>query len=133
MTLKTTLYKPLGFLFMAVAGVGVVLPVLPTTPFLLLSVWFFARSSEKWHQWLLANKLFGPIITNWEANRCIARGTKAVAVATMGVVGGASVAFAMEETWMRIATLVLIATGLVVVLSIKTCEPAAGSEPAGRT
>jgi uncharacterized membrane protein YbaN (DUF454 family) len=115
------LYQILGFLFLGVAMLGFVLPVLPGTPFLLLSAWFFARSSEKWHQWLLASKLFGPIIHNWEAHRCISRRTKIVAIASMIIAGGASITFGVEDIRIRLLAAALMAIGTVTVLSIKTC------------
>ncbi len=120
--MKRTLYKPLGFLFLGLAILGVLLPVLPGTPFLLLSAWFFARSSEKWHQWLLRSELFGPMIRNWEENRCISLRTKVVAILSMLGAGGASVVFAVQDTWIRVFALCLMAVGAVTVLSIRTCR-----------
>ena len=67
--MKRVIYKPAGLLFLALGAAGIVLPILPTTPFILLAAWCFARSSERWHQRLLASELFGPIIDNWERNR----------------------------------------------------------------
>jgi uncharacterized membrane protein YbaN (DUF454 family) len=119
---KTRLYKPLGFLFLALGLLGIPLPVLPSTPFILLSAWFFARSSEKWHQWLLRSQLFGPMIRNWEDKRCISRRTKIVAVGLMLVAGGASMTFALEDSTWRILTALLLATGCTTILSIKTCR-----------
>lgn len=107
---------------MGLAGLGFVLPVLPGTPFLLAAAWCFARSSEKWHQWLLASDLFGPIIRNWEENRCISRRTKAVAISSMLLVGGASIVFGVDSNWLRALAFVLISIGSYVVLSTKTCD-----------
>ena len=123
--MKRTVYKPLGFLFLALALLGVFLPLLPGTPFLLLSAWFFARSSEKWHRWLLAHELTGPMIRNWEERRCIARRTKVVAIASMLLAGGASVTFGVQQTWLRVSGVVLLAIGTTVVLRLKTCETCA--------
>ena len=119
--LKSTLYKPLGFLFLLLGLLGIPLPVLPTTPFILLSAWFFARSSDRWHQRLLQSELFGPMIHNWESNRCITRRSKAVAVLAMLVAGGASIGLAMESVEMRLLTTALLAIGCTTVLSIKSC------------
>jgi len=119
--LRNTTYKALGFLFLGLAILGVLLPVVPATPFLLLAAWFFSRSSEKWHQWLLRSELFGPIIRNWETNRCIARRTKAVSIALMLGMGGTSVAFAVDDNRIKLAAFSLMLIGCVTLLSIKTC------------
>ncbi|KZX54830.1 hypothetical protein A3709_07310 [Halioglobus sp. HI00S01] len=119
--MKRQLYKPLGFLFLGLALAGIVLPVLPSTPFVLLAAWFFARSSEKWHQRLLASELFGPMIRNWEEQRCISQRSKAIAILSMLSAGGASIAFAMESTTLRAGTALLMAIGATVVLSLRTC------------
>jgi uncharacterized membrane protein YbaN (DUF454 family) len=116
-----TIYKLLGFLFLGLATLGLVLPVLPTTPYLLLSAWLFARSSEKWHRWLLANAVFGPMIRNWEQERCISCRTKIAALTLMVVVGGSSVWLAVEDWRWRSAALILMAIGAVTVLSLRTC------------
>jgi uncharacterized membrane protein YbaN (DUF454 family) len=120
--LKKTIYKPLGFLFLGLAILGIVLPILPGTPFLLLSAWFFARSSEKWHQRLLASDLFGPLISNWEQHRCISRRTKGVAIVSMVVAGGASVIFGVDSMTLKLVGLSLMGVGTVTLLSIRTCE-----------
>lgn len=116
------LYLILGFLFLVVAGIGFILPVLPGTPFVLLAAWCFARSSEKWHQWLLQNEIFGPLIQNWEENRCISIRTKIVAIGSMLMVGGSSIVFGVDELWLRGLVAILITAGAVAVLSIRTCE-----------
>jgi len=119
--MKESLLKPLGFFFLALALVGFVLPILPGTPFLLLSAWFFARSSEKWHRWLLDSKLFGPIILNWETNRCINLRTKCVAILSMLFAGGASIIFGVDDIRLKIAGATFMLLGAVVILMIRTC------------
>lgn len=119
--LKTGLYKPLGFLFLGLAILGVFLPVLPSTPFLLLSAWFFARSSEKWHKWLLNSDLFGPMLRNWEERRCISLRTKVVAMVMMIFAGTGSILFALDDLYMRIFAGVLLMIGAITILSLKTC------------
>jgi uncharacterized membrane protein YbaN (DUF454 family) len=118
---KKTFYKPLGFLFLGLAVLGILLPLLPSTPFLLLSAWFFARSSEKWHRRLLDSELFGPLIHNWEQGRCISRRTKIVAIVSMLVAGGASVIFGVESMALKLTGLGLMTLGTITVLSIRTC------------
>ncbi|WP_170287422.1 YbaN family protein [Halioglobus maricola] len=128
--MKRQFYKPLGFLFLGLGLAGIPLPVLPSTPFILLAAWFFARSSEKWHQRMLSSELFGPIIRNWEERRCISQRTKAMAIISMLAAGTASIAFAMESTALRIGTAVLLSIGGAVVLSIRTCPECSGPKEA---
>ena len=118
---RRSVYRPLGLIFLALGAAGVVLPVLPTTPFILLAAWFFARSSEAWHQRLLDSEVFGPLIRNWETNRCVSRRTKAVGIGSMLVAGSASIVFALSEPWARMATAALMLVGALVLLSIPTC------------
>lgn len=119
--MKRTVYKPLGFLFLALGLLGIPLPILPSTPFILLAAWFFARSSERWHTWLLRSALFGPMIRNWEESRCLSRRTKTVAVVSMLLAGGFSIGFALENIHLRVFTAMLLAAGCATVLSIRTC------------
>jgi uncharacterized membrane protein YbaN (DUF454 family) len=116
------IFRVLGFLFLAVAVLGVALPLLPATPFVLLAAACFARSSEKWHRWMLANKTFGPMIGNWEQNRCISRRVKLIAIASMTVVGSISIFYAAESDQVRIFGGIFVALGLITVSVIKTCR-----------
>lgn len=129
--MKRTVYKPLGFLFLGLGLLGIPLPVLPSTPFILLAAWFFARSSERWHAWLLSSELFGPMIRNWESSRCISLRTKIAALVMMLIAGGVSIGFALEDTNLRVGTGILLAIGCATVLSIRTCSGSAASAPGG--
>lgn len=73
------LFIVLGFFSLALGFIGIFLPVLPTTPFVLLAAFFFSKGSERWHQWLLANPTFGPMIRDWEDGGVIRTPAKAVA------------------------------------------------------
>jgi len=68
---KNFVFVVLGWLCIALAIVGIPLPILPTTPFVLLAAFFFAKGSEKLHKRLLAHRLFGPIIMDWESSGII--------------------------------------------------------------
>ena len=74
------LLKITGIFFVGLAGLGVVLPLLPTTPFLLVATACFAKSSPRFHQKLLDNKVFGPLITNWRETRSIPKKAKVIAL-----------------------------------------------------
>jgi uncharacterized membrane protein YbaN (DUF454 family) len=111
----------LGFASIAVAVLGLFLPLLPTTPFVLLATACFARSSEKWHRWMLANDTFGPMIRNWETHRCVSIRVKLIAILSMAGVGGYSIVVAIESAWLRVAGAVLIVIGLIVIGRLRTC------------
>ena len=100
---------------------GVVLPLMPTTPFVLLAAACFAKSSPRMHAWLLNSELFGPILQDWEEKHCIGRNAKRLALFMMMVVGGTSIWFFVPSGWPRLAGLGLVTLGCVSVLSIKTC------------
>ena len=122
-------YKTLGFVFVGLAALGVFLPLLPTTPLLLVAAACFAKSSDKWHQWLLSNKIFGPIINNWQKNRCISFTTKLVAILTIVSVGGYSILFAVTDAHLKMIGGLLIATGLFFVCRLKVCPKTTKQEP----
>ena len=73
------MFQALGLGAAALAIAGVALPILPTTPFVLVSAWAFARSSPRLEAWLRAHPRLGPPLKNWEQRRAIPRGAKAVA------------------------------------------------------
>lgn len=72
-------YIFLGILALALGFVGIFLPVLPTTPFVLLAAFCFSKGSPRLHQWILASPLFGPMIADWEDGGVIRLRAKIVA------------------------------------------------------
>jgi uncharacterized membrane protein YbaN (DUF454 family) len=84
----------LGLITLALALLGVFLPLLPTVPFLLLAAFFFARSSEKLHTWLLNHHLFGQMIADWHERGAIDR--KAKYFATLSIALVLSISFFLD-------------------------------------
>lgn len=74
--IKKPLLIVLGFAFVILGLIGAFLPLLPTTPFLLLALACFARSSERFHDWLYHHRFFGPPLQQWEERRAIALSVK---------------------------------------------------------
>jgi uncharacterized membrane protein YbaN (DUF454 family) len=72
-----------GFVSLGLGGLGVVVPLLPTTPLVLVAAFAFANSSETLHQWLLDHRVFGPLIENWRRHGAISRTAKAMSVLSM--------------------------------------------------
>jgi uncharacterized membrane protein YbaN (DUF454 family) len=111
----------LGFLFLALGSIGVVLPLLPTTPFVLLAAGCFAKSSPRMHSWLHESTLFGPILKDWDDNRCLSVQVKVLALSMILLAGGASILFFVPKGWPQIVGAGLIALGAAVVLRLKVC------------
>lgn len=126
------LYIAAGFSFVALGALGVFLPLLPTTPFMLLAAACFARGSHRFHDWLLAHRTFGPLIFEWRRHRSIPYRTKLTAIALMSVTLGASIVFFVRPLWLQWS---LAAFGLALALwmyRIPSRDRAAG-RPAKRS
>jgi uncharacterized protein len=105
-----------GGLFLITGLIGVFLPVVPTTPFLLLAAGCFAKSSPRLHRWLLTHPTFGPPIRNWEENGAISRPAKRLAVVSMAVVFAVS-AWAGLDWPLLLAQGALISVGCAFILT----------------
>ena len=78
-------YFILGWVFFSIGVVGVVLPLLPTTPFMLLALWAFSRSSNKFYHWLYHHKFFGPTLQKWDQYRVIPISAKVMSISFMSL------------------------------------------------
>lgn len=78
-------YLALGYICVGLAAIGAVLPVMPTTVFLIVAAWAFARSSERLNRWLHDHRLFGPLLRDWEDHGVIRPPAKIAAVATIAL------------------------------------------------
>lgn len=109
------LYLALAALFFALAIVGVVLPGLPTTPFLLLTAFFLSRASPRLHAALLANRHVGPMLRTWRERRAVTPRVKRRA-RLMILAAMALMAWTLSSTpWLLAAMLLLSGSGLLVV------------------
>ena len=105
--------KKLGTLFALLGFLGIFLPVLPTTPFLLLAAACYARGSEHFHQWLLASRTFGPMVREWEQHRSLPYRTKITAIVLMSLTLAASIVFFVRPAWLKLL-LALFGLGLAI-------------------
>jgi len=90
-----------GFGFMGVAALGVILPVLPATPFVLLAAACFARASARFYNWVLNHRAFGPTVREWRRYRAIPYRVKLWAIALMALSLGASIALFIKDGWLQ--------------------------------
>ena len=95
-----------GVVSIAIGAIGVILPLLPTTPFLLAAAYCFARSSPKLHDWLLDHPTFGPLISNWDRYGSIDRRSKSIAMIVILVTLGVS--FGIGVPWWALASQVVV-------------------------
>jgi len=92
-----------GFTCVGLGIAGLVLPVLPTTPFMLLAAACFARSSPRFHRWLLHHRTFGPTVREWESHRASPWKTKLWAIALMSATLAISIVFFVKPPWLKVA------------------------------
>jgi uncharacterized membrane protein YbaN (DUF454 family) len=105
----------IGLVALALGAIGIALPLLPTTPFVLLAAFAFAQSSAKLHQWLLDHNVFGPLIDNWHRYGAISRRAKVVSVVSMIAVLVISLAMAAPAVVIWLQVLVLGAAALFIL------------------
>jgi uncharacterized membrane protein YbaN (DUF454 family) len=114
----------LGWFFFGLGAVGVVVPGLPTTPFMLLALWAFSKSSKRFHNWLYNHPLFGPPLQKWETHGVISLPVKVFAILAM--VGALSymTLWARVPTWVSVITASLMAYGAYFILTKPSKPPA---------
>jgi len=128
----------LGTVFLCLAALGIVVPVLPTTPFVLLAAACYLRSSTRLHDRLLRSRTFGPTILAWQEHRAIPPRAKALAIVMVTATFAISVVFVFESFAVR-AGLAALGTILVIWLARRPSwspaaaadEPSAGSPDPG--
>ena len=105
-----------GHLLLATGAIGIFLPVLPTTPFVLLACGCYARGSERFHAMLLGGKWFGPLIKDWHEHKAIPVRAKALAV----IMVAASITWAIFLASVVVVKIGLAAVGTAVSVYILT-------------
>lgn len=113
----------MGWVFFGTGVVGAFLPVLPTTPFMILALWMFSKSSERFHQWLYHHKTFGPPLQRWEENRVIPWEAKATSVTMMSISFIFMVIYSPMPWWSHALVATLMLYGAWFVLSKPSHPP----------
>ena len=109
------LYTVAGHVALGFGLLGILLPLLPTTPLLLLAGFCYARGSERFYLWLMTNRYFGPYMRAWRDNRGIPLAVKIYVIALLWLVLGATILFIVPLLWVRV---LLAGIGLAVTAFI---------------
>ena len=111
----------LGWLAIVLGTLGIVLPLLPTTPFVLLAAWCFARSSPRFHHWLLWRSPFGRYIRHWQQHRAMPPGAKGRAMLLIVITFAVSI-YLVNMLWVRIMLSVMLSVLLLFMWRIPVVE-----------
>ncbi len=120
---KRWIYLSLGWFFFALGIVGVVLPVMPTSPFMILAVWAFSKSSVRFEQWLLNHRHFGPGLRRWREHRVIPLKAKVFSLGAMCITLTVSIISGKIPWWGIGAQVLLLAVAAAVILRFPSRAP----------
>jgi uncharacterized protein len=104
------LYLAGGIIALGLGAVGIALPIMPTVPFLLLAVYFFARSNPEWERKILDHPTWGPQVRDWRERRAISRRAKTMAIGAMAT-GAVFTWYTLGEPWYWISIAILVLCG----------------------
>ena len=120
--MKRTILISLGWLCVGLGFVGVFVPGIPTTIFLIIALWAFTKSSEKLRHWLLNHKRFGPILNNWQQHKVVPRRAKILMVILMSL---AVVLFhySLQNLYLTIGLIIILVSVAIYVISLPSKTP----------
>ncbi|OOY13866.1 hypothetical protein BMG00_08955 [Thioclava marina] len=108
------LWLILGMVSFAIGVIGIFLPLLPTVPLMLLAAFFFGKSSERLHQWLITHPRFGPSIQDWQERRAISKRAKIAASISIAAAFAISVVIGLKPMLLAIQAATLIAVSIFI-------------------
>ena len=126
------LWVILGVISLVLGIIGIFLPLLPTTPFILLAAACFARGSERFHNWMLSHPRFGPLVRDWQTYRAIPLRAKILALSMMWVSMGTT-AWLLRGRPLASLALVACALGVSIWMVRLPTRPAARRPSASRS
>ena len=120
--MKRTILIFLGWLCVGLGFVGIFVPGIPTTIFLIIALWAFTKSSEKLRHWLLNHKRFGPILNNWQQHKVVPRRAKILMIVLMSL---AVVLFyySLQNLYLTIGLIIILVLVAVYVISLPSKIP----------
>jgi hypothetical protein len=120
---RRLLFTATGFAATGLGVLGIILPLMPATPFLLLAAYFFSRSSPRFHRWLLGNRVFGSYIENYRSGRGLSLTEKVVTIATLWIALAITAATAVGVWWGRALLLAVAIRVTTHLLRLPTYRP----------
>ena len=112
----------IGFASLFLGIIGIAVPLLPTTPFLLLSAACFLRGSDRLYQWLMNNRLFGSYIRNYQEHKAIPLKAKILAISLLWITILNSIIFILESVYIRILLVAIAVAVTLHILHFKTLD-----------
>ena len=116
------LYMLGGHVSVVLGLIGLLLPLIPTSPFMIAAACFYARSSERFYYLLLNNKYCGKEIRRWEERRCVARRVKIFFIAVLIVMFGGTIVFVVEPMQAQIIAALTAGVVVAAVSLLPVCE-----------
>ncbi|MFC1787331.1 YbaN family protein [Halobacteriota archaeon] len=116
------LFIILGSICVILGLIGIIIPLLPTTPFLLLAAFFYGKSSHRLQQWLFSNRVFGPYLTNYVEGRCISIRNKVFTLMLLWLTIGYTIFFAISNLLIQMLLLLIAICVTTHILTIKTIK-----------
>jgi uncharacterized membrane protein YbaN (DUF454 family) len=110
----------LGIFFVGLAFVGIAIPLIPTVGPVLLAAYFFSRSSERFDQWLVENRLFGGIVRDWRAGLGFSIKAKSIAIGAIIATFTISIVFVVDQTIFRAGLFALAAVLVIYIAQLPT-------------
>lgn len=121
LTMKRTILNIIGWLAVALGTLGVFLPLLPTTPFILLAAWCFAQSSPRFHEWLLYRSWFGGYLRHWQQYKAMPPGAKPRAI-VITIATFAISLWLVKIVWVRFLLLAILTCLLIFLWRIPVVD-----------
>lgn len=118
--LVKTLFLFIGIVSLVLGFIGIFLPLLPTTPFILLAAYCFAKSSERFHRYIMQHKLFGRMVTDFYEKKVISAKNKIIALTLMWITLSLSVIFFMPYIWVKLVVLGIGVSVSIYLLSFRS-------------
>ena len=120
--MKRTILISLGWLCVGLGFVGVFVPGIPTTIFLIIALWAFTKSSEKLRHWLLNHKRFGPILNNWQEHKVVPRRAKILMVVLMSLAVFLFY-YSLQNLYLTIGLVIIVVLVAIYVISLPSKIP----------